>query len=155
MNREAASGRLFFYREKVKKHGPALGWGLVGRTVPGHGPARKRDSEEMFPTKAGEFATAPRQERTVVPHPLIRIPLAPSAGGSSAIENREYDFRAWLWLRSLHKIVRITDSSRTFGGYECPKWAANNSLFVGMDNTSDCLRHIENASFIEAQDVLG
>jgi len=40
MNREAASGRLFFYRAKVKKRGPALGWGLVGRTVPGHGPAR-------------------------------------------------------------------------------------------------------------------
>jgi hypothetical protein len=26
MNREAASGG-FFYRAKVKKHGPALGWG--------------------------------------------------------------------------------------------------------------------------------
>ena len=59
----------------------------------------------MFPTKAGEFATAPRQESTVVPHPLIRIPLAPSAGGSSAIEKGEYDFRAWLWLRSLHRIL--------------------------------------------------
>ena len=27
MNREAASGRLFFYRAKVKKRGPALGCG--------------------------------------------------------------------------------------------------------------------------------
>jgi hypothetical protein len=51
MNREAASGRLFFYRAKVKKHGPALGWGLLGRTVPGlHCVSlEKRASRQNFP----------------------------------------------------------------------------------------------------------
>jgi hypothetical protein len=54
------------------KQGPAFRWGLVGWTLPGHAPARHRDSE-IFAAQAGEFATTRRQTGTVRAPPINNL----------------------------------------------------------------------------------
>jgi len=54
------------------KQGPAFRWGLVGGTLPGHEPARHRDSE-IFAAQAGEFATTRRQTGTARAPPINNL----------------------------------------------------------------------------------